>query len=176
MKIDALCQLAKDAGFTHAAPMDVHTIELKQEVRDMCAACSQYGKRWSCPPGCGDLQTLRQRVAEFPQGVLVQTVGTLEDEFDAEAMLETEAAHKEHLHQLQKLLVDAHPAHLIAGAGCCTICKTCTYPDAPCRFPDKQMVSMEACGMVVSEVCKANNVPYYYGPLTLAYTSCVLIK
>lgn len=176
MTIDALCQLAKETGFTHAAPMDVKTIVLRQEVRDMCAACSQYGKRWSCPPGCGDLQTLRQQLAEYRQGILVQTVGMLEDEFDAETMMETEAAHKAHLQDLQNKLVSLLPGHLIAGAGCCTLCKTCTYPDGPCRFPEKQMVSMEAYGMVVSDVCKANNVSYYYGPRTLAYTSCVLMK
>lgn len=176
MTIDTVCALAKKAGFTHAAPMKLSTMELRQEVRDMCAACSQYGKRWSCPPGCGDLETLRQRFQEYSSGVLIQTVGNLEDVFDAETMMDTEADHKKYLLRLQKELLQEKADVLILGAGCCTLCKECTYPDAPCRFPDKMLASMEACGLVVSDVCRANDVKYNYGPLTIAYTSCVLIK
>lgn len=176
MTIDALCEKALGAGFTYAAPMKASTIELRQEVRDMCAACSQYGKRWSCPPGCGELEDLRQQLREYNHGVLIQTVGNLEDNFDAETMMETEANHKKYLLRLQKELLEEKADVLILGAGCCTHCKECTYPDAPCRFPEKMVSSMEACGMVVADVCRANNVKYYYGPLTIAYTSCVLTK
>lgn len=176
MTTDALCVLAKEAGFTHAAALDVSTIELKQEVRDMCAACSQYGKRWSCPPGCGELESLRQRLKEYSGGILIQTVGHLEDDFDAEAMMETEADHKKYLLKLQKELLEEKADVLVLGAGCCTHCKECTYPDVPCRFPEKMTASMEAYGMVVSDVCRANNVKYYYGLLTIAYTSCILLK
>lgn len=74
-------QAARDAGFSEVAPLDVSTIELKQEVRDMCAAntCHQYGKSWACPPGCGTLEECRARVRRCNAGVLVQTVGRLED-------------------------------------------------------------------------------------------------
>ena len=33
---------------------------------------------------------------------------------------------------------------------------------------------MEGLGMIVSDVCKANGMKYYYGPGTLTYTGCVL--
>jgi hypothetical protein len=35
---------------------------------------------------------------------------------------------------------------------------------------------MEAFGMVVSEVCKRNDIPYSYGVDTLTYIGCVLIE
>ena len=66
---------ARDAGFVHTAPLDPATIVLKDEVRQMCAACGQYGKRWSCPPGCGDLVQCAGNVSAFCGGILVQTVG-----------------------------------------------------------------------------------------------------
>ena len=178
MKIEALMEKAKAAGFTHVAPMAASTIELRQEVRDMCAvnSCGMYGKRWSCPPGCGELEDLRKRLQEYSGGVLIQSVGNLEDNFDAETMMETETLQKERLLKLQKMLLEEQADVLVLGAGCCTHCKACTYPDAPCRFPEKMVASMEAYGMVVADVCRANNVKYYYGPLTIAYTSCVLTK
>lgn len=47
-----LAACAQAAGFSHWAKLDVSTIVLKQEVRDMCAtnSCGRYGKCWSCPP------------------------------------------------------------------------------------------------------------------------------
>ena len=64
--------------------MDPATIELKEEVRQMCAACGKYGKCWSCPPGCGTLEACAARISAYRQGILVQTTGLLEDEFDVE--------------------------------------------------------------------------------------------
>ena len=62
------------------------------------------------------------------------------------------------------------------GSGACMICETCTWPDAPCRFPERMVTSMEAYGLVVSEVCQLADTPYYYGPLTITYSGCVLFK
>ena len=172
MAYTAVESLAKEAGFTHMAPLNPETITLKTEVRQMCAACGRYGKCWSCPPGCGELAECVARVGNYRQGILVQTVGQLEDEFDGEGMMETERLHKERFRALCELLKDRDTLNL--GAGSCTLCAVCAYPKEPCRFPEKMVSSMEAYGMVVTEVCKANDLPYNYGKNTIAYTSCVL--
>lgn len=65
---------------------------------------------------------------------------------------------------------------LALGAGCCTQCAKCTYPDEPCRFPEKMVSSMEAYGMLVIEICQKNGLTYYYGPDKMAYTGCFLVK
>ena len=178
MTTQELCALAQKIGFEHCGPLDPGTIELKPEVRQMCASgkCAMYDKRWSCPPGCGTLEECRELLSGYTHGILVQSVGELEDSFDIEAMMETEATHKERFFALRKALLDAGAVALAAGAGCCTICKKCTYPDAPCRFPEQKISSMEALGMLVVEVCKANDLGYNYGPNTIAYTSCFLLK
>ena len=176
-KMENLVRLANAAGFTHAAPLDPATIELMDEVRAMCAnnSCGQYEKRWSCPPGCGTLEECAGRVSGYETGLLVQTVGELEDSMDVEAMMDAEASHKEHFQALYAALRREYPDVLALGAGCCTQCGTCAYPDAPCRFPDRMVSSMEAYGMLVSEVCKKNGVKYYYGPNTICYTGCFLV-
>ena len=50
-------RMGLEAGFTHVALLKSSTIELMPEVREMCEknTCHMYNKRWSCPPGCGDL-------------------------------------------------------------------------------------------------------------------------
>ena len=178
MKYEQLETLAREAGFSAWAFLDVATIELKPEVRDMCAvnSCGQYGKRWSCPPGCGTLEECEQRMKAYSHGILVQTYGDIEDGFDFEAMMEIESDHKEHFLEMYDALRAAGTKVLAIGAGCCTQCAQCTYPDQPCRFPDKMVSSMEAYGMLVLEICKANGLTYYYGPDKMAYTSCFLVE
>lgn len=95
---------------------------------------------------------------------------------DGEGMMEAEAQHKAHFEALHERLRKDYPDLLACSAGTCTRCKTCSYPDAPCRFPERMTSSMEALGMLVLQVCKANGLNYYYGPNTIAYTSCFLLK
>ena len=175
---EKLSAQGKTCGFTNVARLDPATIELREEVRAMCASgkCRMYGRSWSFPPACGTLEELRARISGYREGILVQTVGQLEDSMDGEGMMEAEAQHKAHFSDMHDLLLQDYPDLLAIGAGTCTRCKTCSYPDAPCRFPDRMTSSMEALGMLVLDVCKANGLTYYYGPNTIAYTSCFLLK
>lgn len=173
-----IAKMAETVGFTHVAKLDPSTLVFKPEVRQMCEvnSCGQYASRWSCPPGCGTLEACKAKASRYRSGILVQTVGELEDELDGEGMIDTEHKHKENFLKLNELLSAQSDDFLALGAGCCTLCKECTYPDAPCRFPNKQISSMESYGLVVMETCKANNLSYYYGKCTIAYTGCFLFN
>lgn len=176
--MEEIKKLGCEAGFTHVAPLLRSTISLMPEVRQMCqsGSCHMYGKCWSCPPGCGSLEECQKNLDAYQRGILVQTVGQLEDELDGEGMMEAEALHKERFYSFEQILRERFPRMLAIGAGCCTKCKNCTYPDAPCRFPDQMFSSMEAYGMLVTQVCQANGLKYYYGPSTITYTSCYLLE
>lgn len=176
MKYEMIQKIAEEAGFTHFGPLDPGTIQLKPEVRQMCQACRMYDKRWSCPPGCGELDECSARVNQYTRGILVQSVGELEDSMDYEAMMETEATQKERFEKMYAKLRALDVDVLALGAGCCKQCSECTYPNEPCRFPKRMVSSMEAYGMEVAAVCKANGLPYYYGQNTIAYTSCFLFR
>ena len=167
---------AKAAGFQEARHFDPAGLTFLPAVRDMCAEnrCGSYGKNWSCPPGCGSLEESVQKAAAFDHGVLVQTVATLEDEFDYETMESAAEEHRANFTRFCDLLAREGFPIFPMGIGACTRCESCTYPDAPCRFPEKMIPSMEARGLLVSDVCKLAGAPYYYGKGTLSYTSCVL--
>lgn len=177
-ELDRIMEIIEAAGFSHTGKISMDTVELRDEVRDMCrnGNCGKYDRNWSCPPGCGTLKECEARVRQYTHGILVQTVGNLEDSMDVETMMETEAEHKKHFFALEEQLRAKYPTMLPIGAGCCTRCKECTYPDNPCRFPDKTFASMEAYGMLVTQVCQDNNLTYYYGPCTITYTSCFLLE
>ena len=167
---------AEQAAFSRVTPMPTNALEFMPEVRDMCGAgrCRQYGRNWMCPPGCGTLEECAAKAAGFGRGLLVQTVGTMEDDFDLEGIESAAQTHREHVRALHKSLNGMNSPFLLLGAGACDICPECTYPDAPCRFPELASPSMEAFGLFVSRVCALSDAPYYAGPGTITYTSCVL--
>ncbi len=169
---------AEKLGFVHIVPLQMESLIFREEVRAMCRAdrCQSYGKTWSCPPACGTLEEIRLRIEPFNEGILVETVGEMEDEFDYEAIEEAAKRHKAHFLALSEWLRASNIEIFPMGAGRCTLCGSCTYPDAPCRFPDKMTPSMEAAGLLVSDVCKRSGAPYYNGKNTTTFISCILLK
>ncbi|MDR2687800.1 MAG: DUF2284 domain-containing protein [Oscillospiraceae bacterium] len=180
MSIDmqTLVGQALSFGFTSAGPLDAATLLPREEVRGMCAAdrCRHYGKSWTCPPACPSLEDNKALLAQYETGILVQTTGTPEDEFDLEGMYEIMRAHMRRFHELRKALRKEYPNLLALGAGACDLCEACAYPDAPCRRPDDAVTSMEAFGLVVSDACTANGMKYNYGPGTMTFTGCFLVE
>ena len=179
MSIDtrALAARALTYGFTSAGPLDAATLLPRPEVRDMCAAnrCRHYNKSWTCPPACPSLEHNRALLAGYKTGILVQSTGTPEDEFDLESMYEIGRTHMRRFHEFHKALREEYPNLLALGAGVCDLCESCTYPDAPCRRPEDAVTSMEAFGLVVSDACTANGMKYNYGPGTMTFTGGFLL-
>ena len=169
--------LAGQIGFSQCAPLEMAALRGLPEVRDMCATdrCQIYGRSWSCPPACGSLEQCQQRMDRYHRGILVQTTGNLTDDFDLEAIGALERNHRKMFETLTRQIRTLWPNCLPLTAGTCTLCRKCTYPDKPCRFPQKRLSSMEAYGLLVSDVCTKSGVQYYYGPRTMTYTACILL-
>lgn len=171
-------ELIERQGFDCVGTCDAADLKVREEVRDMCAAdkCHIYNTSWACPPACGDIHDFERQMHAHKHCTVVQTVMELEDEFDGETIIEAQAKQME---RFFKLVDDIDEAGLSAqvmtlSSGTCRLCKTCTYPDEPCRFPDKRLVSMEAAGLYVAETCTKAGIPYNHGKNTIAYSSCVI--
>jgi Predicted metal-binding protein (DUF2284). len=178
MLLSAIIEKAQAEGFETAAPLSVDTLCFLPEIREMCKAdrCHRYDRCWTCPPACGPLEDCAAKARAYDCGVLLQTVGELEDSFDFEGFKRIEQLHKQRLLHLVEVLRGEKRDILPMGAGACTVCDDCTCPESPCRYPEKAIISMEAFGLWVSDVCKKNGVPYNYGENKMAYTSCILLK
>ncbi len=175
MDLNRAIAMAKEIGFDTAAPMDPAKLEFRSEVRDMCAACKKgYGQSWNCPPACGTLEEITERAKPYTSGMIVQTIYKMDDEFDMEGWTEAAKLHGDRFLALTDALSREGAQMLAMGAGGCRKCERCTYPDQPCRHPETTFPSMEAHGLMVSDVCKDNGVTYYYGPNTIAYNCCYL--
>ena len=175
--MDACVTLALEHGFSHAAVLDAATLTPLDAVRDMCAtgACAMYGRCWTCPPACGSIAENAAQMARYSSGIIVQTTREMDDPFDYETMEECSRAHREQFVELCARLREEFSELLPLGAGGCRLCEACSYPDAPCRKPGEALSSMEAYGLLVSDVCLKNGLGYYYGEGTFRFTGCFLL-
>ena len=165
-----------EAGAMFCAPVKVPGINFYPELRPLCEMnnCGCFATNWDCPPGCGSVDTLSAKVRAYPLGLVYQYVGKLADSFDVEGMMETNRVFNGITLAIKDYLSKNCSDFLVLGAGKCNICETCTYPDAPCRFPDLTNVSVEACGINVSELCSQCGLDYIHGPNTVTNTGLIL--
>ena len=174
--INAFVQAAIDFGFSKAGGFAVENLKFMPEVREMCNdSCFFYNRNWQCPPACAPFDELKRRAQQFSTGLLVQTIGEMEDPFDADTMNDTYKQHEDNFREFYNKLKADFPNMLALGADTCKLCKVCTYPDAPCRMPDKVIAPIESYGLIVNDICKIAGVDYNYGKLKIAYTGCYLL-
>lgn len=150
-------------------------IPFTKEVRAACEAnlCGRYGKSWTCPPGAGEWEALRDHYRSYENAFVYTTKHVLEDSFDIEGMDEGRLQHRRVDEAILRLLSGETEPYEILGAGSCSICPKCTYPDAPCRFPKKAIRSMEACGMDVVALSRSCGINYTNGQNTVTYFSII---
>ena len=56
----------------------------------------------------------------------------------------------------------------------CHRCEKCTYPDAPCRFPERLMPTVEGYGIYVNKLAETAGLEYINGPDTVTYFGMLL--
>lgn len=125
MRYDAeeLKKLALREGFTAAGELNLKAVVFMPEVRDMCRAdkCSAYGRNWRCPPACGSIEEATERAKKYSFGMLVQTVGKMEDDFDFETIEETSKKHAASFISMMRILKGKYDDILAMGAGTCAL-------------------------------------------------------
>ncbi|MBQ8536167.1 MAG: DUF2284 domain-containing protein [Clostridia bacterium] len=155
----------KALGFTAAGWVDPQSLRFLPQVRGMCAdnLCHSYGKSWCCPPACGELTEITAQAQTFSQGVVVATRCALKTPGDLDEMKHIELEHQKRFHKAMAYTRARYERIFPMGAGVCSLCETCSYPQEPCRHPEWLTPSMEACGLMILHVCEAAGLPYAYG-------------
>lgn len=158
------------------AETEVKNIEFSEAVVAACKAnyCGRYNKTWMCPPAVGTLEQLKAKYGAYKYAFVFTTKHDVEDSFDIEGMFAARKVHEKIESKIYPLTEFADCS--ILGAGGCSICEKCAYPDAPCRFPKKAKPSVEACGINVVNLAATCGINYINGENTVTYFSVVLFN
>lgn len=174
-----LKQKLEERGVSHAAVLPVEQIAFDRELRAGCEVnrCGAYGKNWTCPPLCGEIDTLIARAKTYKTAVVFQNIYKISDSFDIEGMEEASNSHRDLTRTIYEDKELTPPGTLLLGAGGCNYCARCSAADnEPCRFPDKAFPSLEAYGVYVSQLAEAAGLKYINGVNTITYFSAILLK
>lgn len=166
-------------GFKEHRELDPGLITIDPAVRAMCKqnTCGQYGNNHMCPPAIKDIDAWKQDIDSFKDAVIVTKVYAVQSSFDLKSMFDGMADFQKTLIRLKKGIVAQFPDRemLLLGAGACMICEKCSHrDDEPCRFPNKALPSLEACGIDVMRLSREVGVKYHNGKNTVTYLGVVL--
>ena len=133
-------------GFFAAVELDPARIRSEAWVRAKCAyGCSQYGKRWSCPPNSMDQAGFAELLGCYSRALLVAGQPPLR-------------SFQEHLLELEReAFLGGFKKSLVFSGGPCSWCDSCS--DEQCRFPEKRRPSLESCGCDVFALAESCGIP-----------------
>ena len=171
---DTIIGIALDSGITEIAPLNVKELEFEDWVRDTCKTCRSYNTSWACPPAVGTLEECRRRCEEYQKMLLFNRKYEIEDSFDWEGMSSAMRDFKATSIDIESKITLIAGKPLLLTSQVCEKCKKCTYPDAPCRFPERLHHSLEGYGFNVSKLAAKAGLHYIGGPNTITYFGAVL--
>ena len=176
--MEKLQKILEQAGIFEYGLVDTETIQCTQDVRDMCEVntCRQYGKNWACPPATGTVDECQQRLKQYEKMLLFSVKYDLEDSFDYEGMQAGAAEFKKVCREVDAAVRPYLEDYLILSNGACSLCKECTCPDAPCRFPKQAYGSLEGYGIFASELAKQAGLHYINCANTVTYFGAVVCR
>ncbi|MBR2949588.1 MAG: DUF2284 domain-containing protein [Lachnospiraceae bacterium] len=156
--------------------VEISDINFHSDYREICRqnTCRCYGTTWACPPGVGTEEECIARLRSYDRMLLFSKVYTLEDSFDIEGIEEGGADFRCRVEQLADSVSSLLPKYLMMANGGCHKCSPCTYPDAPCRFPDQIFHSMSSYMFTVSAAAKLAGLTYNNGPNTVTFFGAIL--
>ena len=155
---------AKQCGLTEAAFFDPRTVSVEDAaiLRQGCEAnsCGKYGKNWSCPPGIGAVEEVAAKVKHWHHGMVMQFLtDAIDTTLQPEVFKEVTAAFHLMIRKVyNKVLAEQGDAYLL-GRGACAVCKDCTYPEHPCRYPEKMVPCISSHGINVYRLWDGTGYP-----------------
>ena len=166
----------KKTGISQYGVISTMEIVFDDEIRKICEgnACRLYAKTWACPPAVGTVEQCRKRCLQYKRALVFNAVYPLEDSFDYAGMMQGHAAFKQLCDRLYLLAKEECLSFLLLSNEGCIRCKNCTYPDAPCRMPDKLFPSLEGFGINVAKLAESAGIQYINGSNTVTYFGMLL--
>ena len=152
-------------------------LDINSRVREICRTeCERYGTSWSCPPAVGTVEECREKILNYPEGLLFSTVAEVHNILDMKETLSTRFAHEEITVSVERKMRKNGFDVLTLSSESCAICSSCAYPGAPCRHPDRMHPCIESHGIVVSSLVEKLKMDYYLGEQILLWFSLILFR
>jgi len=130
-------------------------------IRWICEhECPMYGKTWACPPAVGSVAECEARCRQFEDALLIATITEVSDIANIDETLATRAPHEEITRDVLALVQQQAGETMVLSTEACAYCEKCTYPDAPCRFPERMYPCVESHGILVTDLAEKYGIDF----------------
>ncbi|MCQ2436879.1 MAG: DUF2284 domain-containing protein [Clostridia bacterium] len=172
MDFEQMIALAADMGFAAAAITETKDIVFDPSFRPYCEEnlCGKYGVNYACPPDCGTVEEMKQRILAHSHALVLQTIWDISDIGDGKATKAAKGRHNAATIKLTKKLRALGVPGFPVGAGGCSMCNPCAITmGEPCRSPDLQFSCMSAFCIFVKKLADHCGLEYDCGPGLIAF-------
>jgi len=161
-----LVQRAEEAGF-HAAMVSAREIPVDGSFRKFCEdnLCGKYNANYSCPPACGTVEEVRDRLFTADKALVLQTIHEIGSYENKEAILTSKKNLNIAILKLTENLYREGYDCFCLGYGGCPLCNPCKQVEGqPCAFPDKRISCMSAYCIDVGKLANKCGLEFAWVP------------
>ena len=157
-----LIKLAEDAGF-RVALIPTREIPVDGSFRKFCEdnLCGKYNANYSCPPACGTVEELNEKMLAEEKALVVETIWEIESYENKTAVNHARITHNKAVMHLTEQIREAGYTGFCLGYNGCPLCNPCKQvEDKPCAFPEKKISCMSAYCIDVAKLAKKCELPF----------------
>ncbi|MBQ8621060.1 MAG: DUF2284 domain-containing protein [Oscillospiraceae bacterium] len=159
-------KLAEEEGF-HAAIISAKDIPVNGAFRKFCEdnLCGKYNANYSCPPGCGTVEEVHQRLFAEEKALVLQTIHEIGSYENKAAILESKKNLNIAVLHLTEKLRQSGLQGFCLGYGGCPLCNPCKQVEGePCAFPEKRISCMSAYCIDVGKLAEKCGLEFAWVP------------
>ena len=148
-----------------------------ERVRYICRTeCPMYDTTWACPPAVGTVEECRRRVMAYDEGLMIATITEVSDIANIRETLDTRADHEEITRQVLAMVRKQANETLTLSTEACAHCERCTWPDAPCRFPNRMFPCVESHGILITDLAEKHGIDFMAQGNVVTWFSLILFN
>lgn len=164
--VNELFQLAQEAGFS-VSSICPSQILINKDFRSFCEEnrCGKYNANYSCPPDCGTVEELHQKLLAKDLVLVVQTEQNNIDKNDKDMIAKIRTVHNASILKLMNTFRELGYSGFCAGYSGCSLCTPCKRAEnLPCAHPDLKISCMSAYCVDVADLAKKCNLAFGWEP------------
>ena len=161
-----LIKLAEEAGF-RAAIIPAKDISVDGKFRKFCEdnLCGKYNANYSCPPGCGTVEEVHNRLFVADKALVLQTIHQIGSYENKEEILKSKKDLNAAVLHLTDQLRNGGITCFCLGYGGCPLCTPCKQVlGEPCAFPEKRISCMSAYCIDVGKLAERCGLEFAWSP------------
>lgn len=152
-------------------------VEFLDRVRTVCREeCPQYGTSWACPPAVGTVDECRVHCQAYTDVMIFSTMTEVQDITNLEETLATRESLEVIARALREILQGLFGDCLMLSTESCAVCAHCTYPDAPCRHPERMLPCVESYGILVTDLAEKAGMTFFEDYNTVVWFGAAFFK